>query len=679
MCRCAGKKLHGFITEAKGENDFVICRFKEECIKHAKLCHPNIVQLLGVHTRPNLPIPMLIMEYMPFSLAKCLEKYKNIPVVVKYNILLDASIGLRFLHEQAPPIIHRDLTANNVMLTADMRAKIADFGQAKIISTQLTPMTVAPGTSCYMPPETLTQNPRYNEKMDIFSFGVLTIHTMIQECPIPSEVYAVDPNVPGRLNPLSEVDRRQAFIEQMGESSIITSLAKQCLDNDPKLRPELVMIITKLKELVSQSPPAMPSKNLLGSIKMIEESTARISLLESSLQNIAVQLEAVLGDIQPKVCANQTGDSEVENLPSRGNELAGLSVIEKQLKSMSHLIQSLLTQKELQGEHRLAMVYYPSEHKAHSTSINLERSISGSVKVTAVIQPPINISFTGTYIKTILSGLRQPMSVAVSKKGLVYVCDELGWKAVHIYNPKDENVKTMVDSTSALGIYAPDEKCWHPSGIAVDQDGNILLSDTDSHRVLKFSSDGTLLATLGNRYSIGAGEGEFNKPKGIAVASSGDVYVCDKDNHRIQVLNSELQFKFAFGRRGSGPAEFYHPRDVAFDSAGNIYVVDSSNLTVKVFTPSFKPLHQIGSKGNQYYHFRAPMNICIDSNDLVYVTDRSKYCVMVFDSTGVFKMSFGKYGKFVDGLFNHPMGISVDALGHVYVCDKLNGCVQMFV
>ena len=685
MCRCAGKKLHGFITEADGENDFVVGRFKEECIKHARLRHPNIVQLLGVHTRPNSPIPMLVMEYMPFSLAKCLEKYTNIPVAVKYNILLDVSIGLRFLHEQTPPIIHRDLTANNVMLTADMRAKITDLGQAKIITTQFTPMTVAPGTSCYMPPETLTKNPRYDEKMDIFSFGVLTIHTMIQECPIPSEVYAVDPKVPGKLNPLSEVDRRQAFIERMGESSPITTLAKQCLNNDPKLRPELVNIITKLKELLSKSPPATASKNLLELIKMIEESKARISLFESSLQNVAVQLEAVFEDIRP---LDQTGISMVEkqmksislsqNVQSGGNEQAGMSMIEKQLKSISHLIQSLLKQKEVQGEHRLAMVYCSSEHKEHSTSITLERSMSGSGKITAVIQPPINISFTGTYTKTILSGLMQPMGVAVSKKGLVYVCDQLGWKAVHIYNPEDENVKTMVDSASSLEAYAPDEKCWHPTGIAVDRDGNILLSDTDSHRILKFSPEGTLLATAGKKYSVGEGEGEFNKPKGIAVASNSDVYVCDTDNHRIQVLNSNLQFKFAFGKRGSGPTEFYHPRDVTFDSAENIYIVDSSNLTVKVFTPSFQPLRQIGSAGNQYYHFRAPMNICIDSNDLVYVTDRSKYCVMVFDSTGVFKMSFGKYGRYVDGLFNHPMGISVDTLGRVYVCDKLNHCVQIF-
>ncbi len=73
------------------------------------------------------------------------------------------------------------------------------------------------------------------------------------------------------------------------------------------------------------------------------------------------------------------------------------------------------------------------------------------------------------------------------------------------------------------------------------------------------------------------------------------------------------------------------------------------------------------------------MNICIDGNDFVYITDKSKHCVMVFDPSGEFKMHFGGWGKYDDGLFNHPMGIAVDALGRVYVCDKLNGRVQVFI
>ena len=456
----------------------------------------------------------------------------------------------------------------------------------------------------------------------------------------------------------------------------LISLAKQCLDNDPRLRPDLATVVTdKLKGLASQSPLAITGKNIFESIKVVEESEAQISVLESCLQNVAVQLEAVLGDIRSNLSQDVKSDTTSLN-PTR------VAMVEKQLKSIASFIDSSLNQKEIQGG-RLAVVYHSSKHKEHNVPITFERSLSGSGTLTSVIRPPINLTFTATFSESILSGLMSPMGVTVSKEGFVYVCDQLGWKAVHIYNPKSKRNKTMVDSASPLepSSTVPDEKCWHPTGIAVDHGGNILLSDTGSHRVLKFSPEGNLLAIAGKKYSQGEGDGEFNGPSGITVANSGDVYVCDKGNHRIQVLSSELQFIFAFGKHGSGPIEFHHLRDVTFDSAGNIYVVDSSNVCVKVFAPNFEPVRQISSKGKQhmYHHFRAPMNICIDSNDIVYVTDRSKYCVMVFDTTGVFKMSFGNYGKGVYSLFNHPMGIAVDALGHVYVCDKLNGCVQMFV
>ena len=651
--RCAAKKLHDILVQAENQNEFIIGRFKEECLKHSQLRHPNIVQLMGVHTRPDSKIPMLIMEYLPFTLSKCLEKHKNIPLTVKHDILLDVSIGLRFLHEQTPPIIHRDLTANNVMLTYDMRAKIADFGQAKITNVQMTPLTVAPGTSCYMPPEALVKSPTYDVTMDVFSFGVLTIHTVIQECPLPSEPFVVDRNIQGSLSPVSEVDRRQAYLELMGDSSPLTSLARECLNNDSRLRPKLIEIIDRLRALVSQSPTAI--RSLLESMEIIEESKARLSSLESTLEDVEVQVEALLQDVQSNLSTSE---------------------IERNLSSLSNLVHASCHQREALGESRLAVIYRSSENKGQELPIQLSRS---DKNLMSLVLPPINIRFTGTYSKTILSGLSSPKGITVSSEGLVYICDEQGRKAVHIYNPKNAKVKTMVESTATLEISPPDEKCWHPSGIALDLSGNILLSDTDSHRVLKFSPEGALLATAGNNYSSGEREGEFNMPKGIAVAKRGDVFVCDRDNHRVQVLNSQLRFKTKFGSYGNGTTEFNHPIDVAFDSAGNIYVVDSSNYCVKVFTPSFNPLQQIGSGGNQYYNFRAPMNICIDSNDLVYVTDWSKHCVMVFDKTGVFKMYFGDYGKYKDGHFDHPMGIAVDALGQVYVCDNRNGCVQMFV
>ena len=91
----------------------------------SKLSHPNLVQFLGVcfERSPdgNRDIPILVMELLPMSLTQYLEKYDNIPRSIKNSILLDVSLGLLYLHNQSPPIAHRDLTANNVLLTSGLK------------------------------------------------------------------------------------------------------------------------------------------------------------------------------------------------------------------------------------------------------------------------------------------------------------------------------------------------------------------------------------------------------------------------------------------------------------------------------------------------------------------------------------------------------------------------------
>ena len=94
------------------------------------------------------------MEFLPTTLTQCLDRYGIMPEEINYSILQDVALGLRYLHDRHDPIIHRDLSANNVLLTADMRAKISDLGVAKILEehpTRMFTMTKTPGTQCYMP------------------------------------------------------------------------------------------------------------------------------------------------------------------------------------------------------------------------------------------------------------------------------------------------------------------------------------------------------------------------------------------------------------------------------------------------------------------------------------------------------------------------------------------------
>ena len=170
----AGKRIHDALIEL--EDNLVSRRFVSECQLMSDLRHPHVVQFIGVCLFVGSRFPILVMEYLPENLDHLLETTPQIPLFLKRSILHDVALGLAYLHGCDPPIIHRDLTARNVLLNSDMQAKIADFGVARILDLHprsRTAMTQAPGNFTYMPPEALCTKPTYDVKIDIFSFGHL--------------------------------------------------------------------------------------------------------------------------------------------------------------------------------------------------------------------------------------------------------------------------------------------------------------------------------------------------------------------------------------------------------------------------------------------------------------------------------------------------------------------------
>ena len=82
------------------------------------------MQFLSVCLEQGSPLPMLVMEYLHTTLFACPERYGVLPKEISYGILGDVALGLVYLHEHSPPIIHRDLSASNVLLTSNMNAKL---------------------------------------------------------------------------------------------------------------------------------------------------------------------------------------------------------------------------------------------------------------------------------------------------------------------------------------------------------------------------------------------------------------------------------------------------------------------------------------------------------------------------------------------------------------------------
>ena len=256
--KCVGKKIHDelFNSATPQEQAAMLERFAGECELLGGLHHPCIVQFLGVCFEQGSPLPVLVMEYLHTTLSACLERYDVLPKEISYGILHDVILGLCYLHELSPLIIHRDLSANNVLLTSNMNAKISDLGVAKILNltpAQMTQMTQtkAPGTPCYMPPEALIAKPKYTSKMDIYSYGVLIIHTLCGRWPFPGEAFHLDPQNPGIIIPVSEVERRAEYLQEIGNDHPLIGLIRQCLSNSPAYRPEAPAILEQVNAILS--------------------------------------------------------------------------------------------------------------------------------------------------------------------------------------------------------------------------------------------------------------------------------------------------------------------------------------------------------------------------------------------------------------------------------------------
>ena len=298
--KCVGKKIHGILFESATphEKASMLERFAGECELLSGLHHPCIVQFLGVWYEHGSQLPALVMEYLHTTLSACLERYGVLPEEISYGILRDVALGLRYLHERSLPIIHRDLSANNVLLTSNMNAKLSDLGVAKILNlsparmTQVT-QTKAPGTPCYMPPEALTAKPKYTTKIDIYSYGVLIIHTLCARWPFPEDAFHPDPQNPDTVIPVTEVERRAEYLHEIGNDHPLMATIHQCLSNVPARRPETPVFLDRINTILSALPEQFTNR-----VEMLQQLQTLTDENQSIIVSKQSEIESLRADVE---------------------------------------------------------------------------------------------------------------------------------------------------------------------------------------------------------------------------------------------------------------------------------------------------------------------------------------------------------------------------------------------
>ena len=189
----------------------------------------------------------MVMEAMADSLASYVIKHQNIPVHIKYSIVHDVSLGLCYLHNHNPPIIHQNLFPDSVQLTAHPIAKISDLVVTKLIKAKcMATMEKALDVDDFMAPEVLADPPQHGPPMDVFSLAGIILHTFNQQWPRPIELkkFAAESKILGS----SEIRRRQQYLDKMARiSEALIPLVEECLNYDPTLRPNIINVCKRIQ------------------------------------------------------------------------------------------------------------------------------------------------------------------------------------------------------------------------------------------------------------------------------------------------------------------------------------------------------------------------------------------------------------------------------------------------
>ena len=203
----AAKTVHGYLPDDRES----ATHFLRECKRMSTIRHPNIVQFLGVCYLSDSRVPALVMERMLTNLHSLLMLQLDPPsppseatplalsLASKISILHDVASGLAYLHEQSPPISHRNLSARNVLLNSAMVAKIADLLRTNSLS-RARPSAEA---SVYMPSDA-----EEGTNTDICSFGVIALFTFGEVFPCDLEPASYYDEKSESMVPRTERERR---------------------------------------------------------------------------------------------------------------------------------------------------------------------------------------------------------------------------------------------------------------------------------------------------------------------------------------------------------------------------------------------------------------------------------------------------------------------------------------
>ena len=311
--------------------------------------------------------------------------------------------------------------------------------------------------------------------------------------------------------------------------------------------------------------------------------------------------------------------------------------------------------------------------------------------------------------------LNAPTGIFVDIFGKIYVADYQRIRMVNSVGIITTFAGTGVAGSTGDGGAAISAQLNNPSGISADiSGGNIYIADRDNSKIRMVNSAGIITTFAGTGVAGSSGDGgaatsaQLHGPTGVTVDNNGNLYIVDPNNRKIRMVTSTgIMTTFAgtgvAGSSGDGgkatSAQLNGPSGVGTDSSGNLYIVDNGNNKIRMVNnagiiTTFAGIGTLGYSGDGGSATSAelcePQCVATDTHGNVYISDYGNNDIRLVTSTGIITtfaggngMTYSGAGNSGDGgvatsakLFN-PLGVAVDIHGKLYISDHVNNKIRM--
>jgi sugar lactone lactonase YvrE len=260
--------------------------------------------------------------------------------------------------------------------------------------------------------------------------------------------------------------------------------------------------------------------------------------------------------------------------------------------------------------------------------------------------------------------LARPRAIAIDRQDRLFIVDFTA--RVQVY---DRDGKYLGPTWQT-----PDYRNGRPSGLSIDRDGNLLLSDSHYHCLRIYSADGKELRKIGGE--SGSALGQFGYICDAVQDADGYFYLGEfGENQRITKLDANGKALKFWGSAGMEPGQFSRIRALALGPDGNLYVADACNHRIQVFTREGELVRCFGSEGSEPGQFKYPYDLAFNQAGRLYVVEFANHRVQKFTMEGEVLGSWGGPGK-GPGQLHHPWALAIDSKGRIHVVDTQNHRVQ---